>query len=791
MAICPTVTLYIASIFPQETLKWLVRIIVVYSIVQTGIFLLPGKIWSSYFYTLYGLAFLALLSTSYTTIMAVINRRDESVILLLGWIGSGVTTVFSVLNIAQFISAGETFQYGFLFFVAAQAYLLSKRFSRAFNQVETLSSELSVSNQRLQRLDELKNQFLANTSHELRTPLNGIIGLTEALRAGSKGPVSAAVDRSLAMIAASGRRLSMLVNDILDAEKLRNHDIELSRHAVDLHEIAGSVLQLSQSLADTKSLELRNDVPTDLPPVDADENRLQQILQNLIGNAIKFTPSGSVTVSAAEHDDDGIEIRVSDTGIGIPADKFDTIFRSFEQGDASTEREFGGTGLGLSITKKLVELHGGTIAVDSEPGRGSCFTFTLKKAAADAERSGIPSLKPEQEPAWPQPIVLPDKPAEVQDAGAARPAIAEGNGNGNGHRPTVLVVDDDEVNRNVVADFLGLRSYDVLEAEDGEKALALMRENQPDIVLLDIMMPKMNGYEVCRQIRSEYDEADMPIIFLSAKDHMEDVVAGFESGGNDYLPKPVAGPELLARVATHLKLLNIQDTMVKEEKLAAIGQVASGIVHDFKNSINIIRGYAEMIAAEEDEPGSEAAAFAATISAEADRIAAMTHEIVDYARGGIWLELEEIAIGDFLERVRAAIRPAFDLKHCRFEIVDEAHGTLRIDSARMIGAFATIAGNACDVMSADGTFTIRARRDGKTVTFELADDGPGIPEDIRDRLFDPFGTFGKDRGTGLGMALVQSIVDAHGGTIRFETEIGKGTTFFIEIPEAEEGAPRA
>jgi len=784
------IVLYTASLFPKDMSGYLYKFEVIFGTAMMFFIFLPGDIWSHPLIaqSVAVLWLVILLHITYVAAMVVIRRRDESTLFAIGWFSFMPLMGLTVLNVLNLVATGDLSQFGLLFFVVMQALLLSRRFSRSFRQVETLSEQLTANNERLQRLDELKNQFLANTSHELRTPLNGIIGMTEALRAGSKGPVSADVDQSLSMIAASGRRLATLVNDILDAEKLRNRDITLSRRAVDLHEAAEVVLQLSQSISGSKGVALRNDVPTDLAYVDADENRLQQILQNLVGNAIKFTQSGSISVGARDNGEE-IEIWVEDTGIGIPEDKFDTIFRSFEQVDASTEREFGGTGLGLAITRRLVELHGGTITVTSELGKGSRFTFTLTKATAG--RADVPALTPEKErkpgQTPPRPIVLPTSPlpAAVKRDGQSPEGQAEDapSGNGNGSHPSVLVVDDDEINRHVVANFLGLEAYNVLEAENGEAALAMMRDAQPDLVLLDIMMPRMNGYEVCRQIRTERDQSNLPIIFLSARDRTEDLVTGFESGANDYVPKPVAGPELLTRVATHLKLLQIQAQMIQKEKLATIGQVATGIVHDFKNSINVIRGYAEMIAEESGEKDREMTGFASTITSEAERINAMAYEILDYAQGGMHLNREDITTDAFLALVETAIRPAFGLKGLRFEIVDEAKETISVDSARMIRVFVNIAGNASDVLPPDGTFTIRARRDGQAVTFELADDGPGIPKSIRDQLFDPFVTFGKERGTGLGMALARSIVEAHGGEIRFETETDRGTTFFITLPQ--------
>jgi signal transduction histidine kinase len=226
------------------------------------------------------------------------------------------------------------------------------------------TQELELKNTALQRLDQLKDEFLANTSHELRTPLNGIIGIAESLIDGVAGSLNDRQIFNLSMVVSSGKRLSSLINDILDFAKLKNRDIELQRKPVDFRQITEVVLTLCQPLLANKPLELKNEIRDEFSAVDGDENRLQQIMYNLVGNAIKFTESGLVTVSA-ERVDDMVEVTVADTGIGISPDKLTDIFKSFEQADASISREYGGTGLGLSITKQLVELHGGTIRVKS------------------------------------------------------------------------------------------------------------------------------------------------------------------------------------------------------------------------------------------------------------------------------------------------------------------------------------------------------------------------------------------------------------------------------------------
>ncbi|MCP5028630.1 MAG: GGDEF domain-containing protein, partial [Actinomycetia bacterium] len=239
---------------------------------------------------------------------------------------------------------------------------------RAIAELERAGAERerAVSRQ-LREVDKLKDEFLANTSHELRTPLNGITGLAESLIDGVAGEVPAAVKSNLSMIVQSGRRLGHLVGDILDFSKLRHKSLELDPRPVDLRPMVEVVLTLSRPLVGSKELELASTVPADLPAVMADENRLQQILHNLVGNAVKFTESGSVEVSATA-DDERVVVRVTDTGIGIPAETQERIFDAFEQADASIERAYGGTGLGPAATRQLVELHGGALRAASTPG---------------------------------------------------------------------------------------------------------------------------------------------------------------------------------------------------------------------------------------------------------------------------------------------------------------------------------------------------------------------------------------------------------------------------------------
>lgn len=405
--------------------------------------------------------------------------------------------------------------------------------------------------QALLRADALKDEFLANTSHELRTPLNGIIGIGQSMIDGATGPLGDAQRHNLAMVVASGRRLANLVNDLLDFSKLRHETIELNCQPTDLHALADLVLTVSQALVGKRPLRVFNRIPPQVELAEADEDRVQQILFNLVGNALKFTPAGTVEVFAQARGE-WLEVTVADTGVGIAPEQLGRIFESFSQGDGAANREQGGTGLGLAITRQLLELHGGTIRVESEPGVGSRFTFTLPLS-----RTTRAMVAPPDRPDQPVSQVLADvRLADTEQASAA-PATA-----GAGYR--ILVVDDEPVNVQALVNFLSLANHTVAVATNGQEALDHLASGEPcDLVLLDVMMPRMSGFEVCERIREQRSPAELPVILLTARNRVSDLVSGFSAGANDYLTKPFASDELLARVNVHLELAKISDSYAR------------------------------------------------------------------------------------------------------------------------------------------------------------------------------------------------------------------------------------
>ncbi len=442
----------------------------------------------------------------------------------------------------------------------------------------------------LHNADQLKDEFLAKTSHELRTPISGIIGIAESLIDGVTGKLPDKTIANLSMIMISGNRLSYLINDILDISKLKYKDIVLQIKPLDIKTIVDVVLTLSRPLVGKKPLTLINSIDSSLAIVAADENRLQQILHNLIGNAIKFTKSGQVEVSAQLTENMGrnkvtsplheyIAVTVYDTGIGIPEDKFNTIFQTFEQVDASITREYGGTGLGLSITKKLVELHGGNITVQSKVGEGSSFSFTLPASLES---------KPIQ-------IVPTRGIAQVIDVNELIEPVSE-TGITDGKQCKILAVDDDPVNLQVVTNLLSLQNYSVTGVLSGVEALSAIEKDDFNLILLDIMMPKMSGYDVCKKLRERYSANELPIILLTAKNQVSDLVEGLDAGANDYLTKPISKGELLARIKTHtenasfyIKLKELNENL--DHLMREFSRLTTKIHNSLKNKLESTRNF--------------------------------------------------------------------------------------------------------------------------------------------------------------------------------------------------------
>jgi PAS domain S-box-containing protein len=398
--------------------------------------------------------------------------------------------------------------------------------------------QLQRINEELIRATRLKDEFLANMSHELRTPLNAILGMTEILEEQIFGDLNDRQMQSLHTIENSSKHLLELINDILDVAKIEAGQIHLSCQPSNIESLCQSSLVFIKQQAFNKKIQLETAIPPNLPTINLDERRIRQVLINLLNNAVKFTPNGgkiSLQVSYIQVLDnvviaqgspcDTIEMSVIDTGIGIAPDQIKRLFQPFVQVESALNRSYNGTGLGLALVKRLVELHGGEVRLTSELGVGSCFTIAIP-IAPFCESSIVP------------------EPQLLSDSEAIKPAIAD--------VPLILLAEDNEENINLFADYLSLKGYRLVIAHNGRMAIDLAQQIHPDLILMDIQMPEMDGLEAIQRIRQIPELANTPIIALTALAMSGDRDRCIAVGANDYLSKPVSLKQLVQKINTYL-----------------------------------------------------------------------------------------------------------------------------------------------------------------------------------------------------------------------------------------------
>ena len=420
----------------------------------------------------------------------------------------------------------------------------------------------------LAELDRAKTRFFSNVSHEFRTPLTLMLGPLEELLERSPPTVSADDHATLAVVHRNGRRLLKLVNTLLDFSRIEAGRHEAVYEPTDLAALTADLAGVFRSAVEQAGLRLDVRCAAGLEPVYVDRGMWEKIVLNLLSNAFKFTFEGSITVELSDGGD-AVELAVRDTGIGIAPDDLGHLFERFHRVASARARTHEGSGIGLALVQELVRLHGGTVRVESQPGRGSAFVVTVPKGATHlpAERIGAgrraasesmgrtPYL--EEALRWlPEEPVPVDPPAAVPDG---RPHEVRGF--------RIVVADDNADMREYVARLLGSR-WQVEAVGDGRAALAAIRARPTDLVLADVMMPRLDGFELLRAIRAEPATRDIPVILLSARAGEESRVEGLQAGADDYVVKPFSARELVARVEVNLKLKQLRQTLLDREQAA-------------------------------------------------------------------------------------------------------------------------------------------------------------------------------------------------------------------------------
>lgn len=697
------------------------------------------------------------------------------------------------------------------------------------------SQELADANEQLRELDAAKARFFANASHELRTPLTLML---TPLESAIERPMPEDLRDELGMFQVAAQRLSTLIDDLLDIAEIDSGGRRLKKSPIRLDLLVQEVVMAARPFSHKHDISLELDCAPDLPAAMLDRSAIEQILYNLISNALKFTPRrGRVEVGVEEPTPGRLRMWVSDDGPGIPPERLATMFDRFGHKTETVHAK--GSGLGLSLVKEHTEGHGGEVAVFSDGESGTRFEVWLPLGAPRLEMmaesgrvKGGGRSATSQRRALNFASVLAERSAPGERTFTTAPVRPADRGG-----PKVLVVDDDREMRVLISRCLA-GTYQVIEAADGAEGLAAFEEFDPDVIVSDIGMPNVDGIEFCRRLRKLEGGERVPLIFLTARAGDDPRLDGLERGANDYLTKPFSKRELRARVRNFAKLRAAQRALadaleserqaradlVRSEKFAELGKMAVEVGHEINNPLNFVLNYAKRLKRDAEallagRPGRTGPAGPAAPGNpdHSDKLARFPDLLERVVDGGERIKNIVQALRSLSAKPDRSFRPMdvhqeIDAILRLFEadlpdgvIVDRQRdaGDLEPGRARLevmapqtsIGQVVTnLLSNAIKAVAPQASpgcpqvIAISADVDhaADTVVITLSDTGCGMDEETAARVYDAFFTTRTSgQGLGVGMALVRRIVTEEiGGSIDFDTAIGQGTEFRVTLPLA-------
>ncbi len=674
-------------------------------------------------------------------------------------------------------------------------------------------SELQDSLKQLQDYDELKSAFFANVSHELRTPLTMILSPIDRLIDAHSEDLNEDQLSLLRVVQLNGQRLLDLISRLLEFSKLEAGKSQLRLDTVDINFMIEQLVDAAQPLADQRGVCVNLDLDDTIPQTGADYERLEIVITNLLSNALKFTPSGGQVEIQSRLAGDHFTVSVQDSGIGIAPENHHRVFERFVQIDGSTSRQYAGTGLGLPLAKEFVELHGGRMHLSSDMDQGALFQFDIPLAEppANVRSKTTRPFKKAEDNKFSDLDVMDDERLERanQDAG---PTDA----------PRVLVVDDTPEIRILLIDTLSDR-YRVLVAEDGRQGLERALNERPDLIISDVMMPHMDGYEFCQQVKKHSGTRSIPFVMLTAKAEHSMKIEGLEHGADEYLVKPFDSRELVVRARNMLSLRRLtvdldqrnqelelamvqlketQDQLIHSEKMSSLGQLVAGLAHEINNAINAVYNgiqplqkrtdairdqVLEVITVEDTrakiEKGfAKVGVLASVIEEGATRTARIVSDMKTFSHPGN----EAAAPFDLHETLNMCVNLLASQIKNRITLTRDydADPSLRGPRGQLGQVFMNILTNAQQAIEGEGEIHISTREEDDFTVVRIRDNGPGIDPAIISKVFDPFFTTKEPGiGTGLGLSISYGIVNRIGGSIQCQSHVGEGTEFTIRLPK--------